>query len=342
MSSPSSSTPLGGQRNGAVMLVIVCLVPFVLAFAALFCGRCMLSPGDVVAALAGSSSVGDDVRGLVLDVRLPRVLAAAFVGAALAASGAAYQGVFRNPLVNSGLLGVSNGAGFGASLAIVCFGGGAALYPCAFTFGVLAVAASVWIARVYRTTPAIMLVLGGTIVSSVFAALISLMKYVADADVQLPSIVYWLMGSLANVGFDKFWALAVMACGMLVLLALSWRIDVLSMGDKEARALGLPVERDKGCIIAAATLATAGAVCISGVIGWIGLIMPHVGRMLVGSEHKRLLPASIALGASFLIIVDTCARTLLPSEIPLGILTALVGAPFFVYLLKRTKGGGWQ
>ena len=328
-------------------MALVAAAPFVCVVASLFCGRYMLSPAEVFTALASivtgdAGSLSPEVVALVVQVRLPRALAAAAVGAALAASGAAYQGVFRNPLVNPGLLGVSNGAGFGAALAIVCFGGGAAVYPSAFVFGVVAVAASWWIARVYKSTPMIMLVLGGTIVSSVFSALISLMKYVADSATQLPSIVFWLMGSLASVGFDDFWAVAVMASGCVALAVVAWRIDVLSLGDKEARALGLEPGRAKAVVVVAATLATAGAVCMAGVVGWVGLIIPHIGRMIIGPGNKRLIPASIALGAAFLVIVDTCARCLWASEVPLGILTALIGAPFFVYLLKRTKGSGWR
>jgi iron complex transport system permease protein len=186
-----------------------------------------------------------------------------------------------------------------------------------------------------------MLILGGTIVSSVFSALISLMKYVADAENQLPSIVYWLMGSLSSVGWDQFWACIPIAIGVVVLILWSWRIDVLSMGDKEARSLGLNVTRDKAVVIGGATLATAGAVCMSGVIGWIGLIMPHIARMLVGSNARALVPVSFSLGATFLIFVDTLSHFIWSAEVPLGILTALIGAPFFVYLLKRTKGSIW-
>lgn len=326
---------------------VIFVLPLVCVFASLFCGRYVLTLPEVCQALVswlpGFHGIpSSESVTLVLQVRFPRALAASAVGAALAASGAVFQGVFRNPLVNPGLLGVSNGASFGAALAIVLVGGGAAIYPSAFLFGIVAVCASYWIAHVYKSAPAIMLILGGTIVSSVFSALVSLMKYVADADTQLPSIVYWLMGSLSSVGWESFWSVAVMAFGCIVLVLCARRVDVLSMGDKEARSLGLEVNRDKGIVIAAATFATAGAVCMAGAVGWVGLIIPHIGRMLVGSENRRLIPASLALGGAFLVVVDTCARCLWASEIPLGILTALIGAPFFVYLLKKTKGGGWR
>jgi iron complex transport system permease protein len=274
-------------------------------------------------------------------MRLPRILAALAVGAALAVSGAAFQGVFRNPLVNPGLLGVSNGAGLGAAFAIVFLGGSLATYPLAFAGGVAAVAASYWIAHVYKATPTIMLILGGIIVSSVASALISLMKYVADPTSQLPSTVYWLMGSLSSVGYSQFWAFIPIGVGIVILFICAWRVDVLSMGDKEAHSLGLNVGVNKLVIVGAATLATAGAICLAGVVGWVGLVIPHIGRILVGSGNRRLIPVSCALGAIFMVVVDTCCRCIWASEIPLGIITALVGAPFFVYLLKRTKGAGW-
>lgn len=328
------------------MTASLAALPFACVFASIMAGRYGISPQEVLSAIAdaltGHATTSSQVESLILEVRLPRAVAAACVGAALAASGAAYQGVFRNPLVNPGLLGVSSGAGFGAALAIVVAGGGFLVYPSAFAFGVLAVALSYWIARVYRQTPAIMLILGGTIVSSVFSALVSLMKYLADAETQLPSIVYWLMGSLSGVGWEQLWAVVPMAFGVAVLLLFSWRIDVLSMGDKEARAMGVNVGVAKAAVVGGATLATAAAVCMAGTVGWVGLVVPHIGRMLVGSRNAKLIPASCALGASLLVVVDTAARCMAASEIPLGILTALIGAPFFVYLLKRTKGGTWN
>jgi iron complex transport system permease protein len=326
-----------------VLAVLICL-PFACVIASLFVGRYHISVQEVVGTLLPFTGieVSRSAWVLILQTRLPRALAAAAVGAALAASGAAYQGVFRNPLVNPGLLGVSSGAGFGAALAMVVLGGGLLVYPSAFAFGILAVAMSYWIARVYRQTPTVMLILGGVIVSAVFSALVSLMKYLADPQTQLPDIVYWLMGSLSAVYWDQFWAFIPMCLGCAVLVIMAWRIDILSMGDKEALSLGVNVGRDKAVIVSAATLATAGAVCISGVVGWVGLVIPHIARMLVGSGNRSLLPASMSIGASFLVIIDAASRSIWASQIPLGILTALIGAPFFVYLLKKTKGGNWR
>lgn len=335
------------KTTGAVLSlkIILYLLPFVLLFISLFAGRYSISPGETLRALGslfgGDGNVTAEIYTLVVNVRLPRALAAAAVGAGLAASGAAFQGVFRNPLVSSGLLGVSSGAGFGAALAIVLGAGTAGTYPLAFIFGIGAVFISYSIARVYKSTPTIMLILGGVITSSVFSSLISLMKYVADPETQLPGIVYWLMGSLASVGWESFFAVIPIAAGCILLMLMAWRINVLSMGDKEARTLGVNVGRDKLLIIIGASLATAGAVCMSGMIGWVGLVIPHIGRMITGNDNRKLIPLSLAVGASFMVLIDLISRTVSAQEIPLGILTALIGAPFFVYLLKKTKGGGW-
>lgn len=280
---------------------------------------------------------------VVWDIRLPRAILGGMVGASLAVSGASFQGMFRNPLVSAGILGVTSGAGFGASLAIILFQGQLFyIYLFAFGFGLLAVALSYLIGFTYKTTPTVMLVLGGVVVSAIFSALISILKYIADPYDQLPSIVFWLMGSLASARFLDILISAIpMSIGVLGLLAMRWRLNILSLGDVEARALGVNVFLVKGMAIVFATLATAGAVCVSGIIGWVGLVIPHIGRMLVGNNNEILVPVSISLGAAYLILVDNLARTLTGSEIPLGILTALVGGPFFIYLIKRTKGRGW-
>lgn len=273
---------------------------------------------------------------------MPRAILGALVGGCLAVSGAAFQGLFRNPLVSSGILGVTSGAGFGAALAIILFNATAPIYLFAFAFGGMAVLFSYLIGRVYNTTPTIMLVLGGTIVSSVFSALISFAKYVADPTDELPSIVFWLMGSLASARYQDILIAGIpMLIGIAGLMAVRWRINVLSMGDKEAQTMGLNTRINKAIVIICATLATAGAVCVSGIIGWVGLVIPHIGRMLVGNDNRILIPASLSLGACFIILIDNLGRVISGSEIPLGILTALIGGPFFVYLLKRTKGGGW-
>lgn len=321
--------------------------PIVIILISLFIGRYPLSIMEALAVLG--YKMGLDLNtspthiNVVWDIRLPRAILGAMVGASLAVSGAAFQGMFRNPLVSSGILGVSSGAGFGASLAIILFQGQFIyIYLFAFGFALLAVVLSYLIGFTYKSTPTIMLVLGGVIVSAIFSSLVSLLKYIADPYEQLPSIVFWLMGSLASARFlDIIIASIPMSIGVLGLIAMRWRLNILSMGDSEAQALGVNIFFTKGLAILFATLATAGAVCVSGVIGWVGLVIPHIGRMLVGNNNVVLIPVSLSIGACYLVIVDNLARTLTGSEIPLGILTSLIGAPFFIYLLKRTKGRGW-
>ncbi len=324
------------------------LCPLGLIFLSLFLGRYPIPVGIVAKILfnkltfSGHYFLQDKYVSVVWDIRMPRAVLGAMVGGSLAVSGAVFQGLFRNPLVSPGILGVTSGAGFGAALAILLFNSSTYTYIFAFCFGGLAVLMSYLIGRVYNTTPAIMLVLGGVIISSVFSALLSFAKYVADPYNQLPTIVFWLMGSLASARYQDILTAGIpMAVGVAGLMAVKWRINVLSMGDREARTLGVNTALTKGLVITFATLATAGAVCVSGIIGWVGLVMPHIGRMLVGNNNKVLIPATLSLGACFLIMVDNMGRMITGSEIPLGILTALVGGPFFVYLLKQTKGGGW-
>lgn len=330
-----------------VTYFLLILIPVLLGLGALLIGRYGVDSAETFrvlgALITGNQGGASSKEALIItEIRLPRTIAAMAVGAALAVSGAAFQGIFCNPLVNSGILGVSAGAGFGAALSILFFGQGNATFLMAFAFGCIAVGMSYLVGRAYGTTSTIMLVLGGTVVASIFSALISFLKYIADPFNQLPAITYWLMGSLASVGFDELLPACIpMGVGIIGLFVLRWRLNILSMGDLEAQALGINVPVTKGVVIALATLATAGAVCISGIVGWIGLIIPHMVRMTLGSDNKIVIPASIALGAGFMVIVDTMSRSMTGTEIPLGILTAILGGPFFIFLLKKTKGGGW-
>lgn len=321
--------------------IILILLPLLCITAALLAGRYSISLNDIVKTVFNPSQATLENFRVIWYLRLPRSVAAAMCGAALAVSGAAFQGVFRNPLVNSGLLGVSNGAGFGACVAIIFLGGGVYTYVLSFAFALLAVILSYFSGRVCKVTTSVTLILGGVIVSSFFSALISIMKYMADPYSQLPSITFWFMGSFADINYTHFYAFIPMALGMLLIFLSRWRINVLSMGDKEAAALGVDVKKYKLLIIGGATLATASAVCISGTIGWVGLVVPHIGRMIVGNNNVKLIPVSISLGACFLTLMDILSRNIMTSEIPIGILCALIGTPFFVYLLKKTRGGGW-
>jgi len=323
---------------------VLWLAPVFCIALSLFLGRYPISFSRVIGDMISGGSAGGNAYDsfIVWQLRLPRAVMGAFVGAALAVSGTAFQGVFRNPLVNSGILGVSNGAGFGAALAIVAFGGGIYIYGFAFLFAILAVVLAYLAGRIYDSAPNVTLVLGGVVISSFFTALTSILRYIADPYSQLPSITFWFMGSLASSSYQQFVALIPIVAGMGMIYVSRWRINALSMGEKEAIALGVNTKLYKILIVGGATLATAGAVCVSGVIGWVGLVIPHIGRMLAGNDNTRLVPVSISLGACFLVLIDIVARTITSSEIPIGILTALIGTPFFVFLLKKTKGGGWK
>lgn len=284
-----------------------------------------------------------EVKGetVLFNIRLPRILGAAFVGAALSVAGAAFQGLFKNPLVSPDILGVSSGAGFGAALAILLIGNALAIQASAFVFGIVAVAATCLIGKIYKGTGTLVLVLAGIITGAFFSALLSLVKYMADPYDTLPAIIFWLMGSLGSVSTgDLIFVTPAIIAGIVVIFLLRWRINVMSLGEEEALALGVDTKKTMRIIIVCATLITASAVCISGVVGWIGLVIPHLGRMLTGPDFKTLIPVSAFLGATYLILIDDLARTVATVEIPLGVLTALIGAPFFAYLLSK-KSVGW-
>ena len=327
------------DRLSLPVIILLVILPLLAVFASLFFGRYHLSFSEVSLSLFTPEKVSDAARVAVLQLRLPRAIAAAFVGASLAVSGAAFQSVFRNPLVNSGILGVSNGAGFGACLAIVFFGGGVFTYIFSFVFAVVAVLLSWFAGRISRVTTTITMILGGVIVGTFFSALVSIMKYIADPYSQLPSITFWFMGSFASVNYSHLYAAIPMGIGLILIFLSRWKLNVLSMGEREAASLGVDVRKAQIMIIGGATLCTAAAVCISGTIGWVGLVIPHIGRMITGNSNQKLIPVSISLGAGFMVIMDLLSRTLTGSEIPIGILCALIGTPFFVYLLKKTKGG---
>lgn len=334
----------GKNRLKAVILI---LLPLLFLVGSICIGRYSISVIDVckcfVQAVTGMDmEVTEKTYTVVTELRLMRGLQGLLVGASLAVSGACFQSLFRNPLVSSGMLGVSSGAGFGAALSILLFNSMLMTSIFAFGFGILAVILAYITGKVSGGTPTITLVLGGTIIQSIFSALLSLLKYVADPYSQLPEITFWLMGSMASTATTELIRASVpMLAGIIGMILFRWRLNVLSMGDREARTLGLNVGLNKGMVIGFATLATAGAVCVSGVIGWIGLVVPHMCRMVIGSDNKWLIPASISIGGCFTIFVDTICRTLTGAEIPLGIVTAIVGGPFFIYLLKKTKGKNW-
>lgn len=271
---------------------------------------------------------------VVLNVRLPRILAAALIGAALSVAGVSYQGMFRNPMVSPDLLGASTGAGFGAALALLLSMNYFAVTCSAFFFGLAAVLLAYLISRRSRMDTTLSMVLAGMMISSLFTSGTSLIKLLADTESQLPAITYWLMGSLTSVrGRDVRFAALPILLGLIPLLLLRWRINLLTLSEAEARSMGVDTRRLRRVVILCATLMTAASVSISGMIGWVGLVIPHFCRILFGYDYRRLLPASALLGGAFLMLVDDLARTMATSEIPLGILTSFVGAPVFLYLI---------
>ncbi|MDD3031648.1 MAG: iron ABC transporter permease, partial [Atribacterota bacterium] len=286
-------------KKNSVLLILIIILPLIGIFFSLFIGRYPLTWPDIMAVfrVAVNPQISQDFPDIyntvVWKIRLPRAILGAMVGGSLAISGAAFQGLFRNPLVSSGILGVSSGASFGAVLAIILYGQNYMVYFYAFGFALLAVAMSFFIGQIYHSTPTITLVLGGVVVSSIFSALVSFAKFVADPFEKLPSITFWLMGSLATSQYkDILFSIIPISIGVIGLIALRWQINVLSMGDKEAQALGINNILTKIIMVLCASLATAGAISVSGNIGWVGLVMPHIGRMMVGNDNRILIPAS--------------------------------------------------
>jgi len=322
--------------------------PLVMAIVSIGLGRFSVPFGTVLSILAANvvpiepTWSGSEQRVVEL-VRLPRIGLAAAAGAGLAVAGAALQGAFRNPLIGPQIVGVSSGAAFGGALAILLGLGGLALLGSAFGFGIAAIAIVMALARVDGRSPVLMLVLAGVVTGAFFSALVSLLTFFANPEDELPAIVYWLMGSFASATWGRFGLMAVcFALGGGLLIAMRFRLNVLSLGDEEAEALGIRVEPTRWLILAGVTLLTAASVAVAGVVGWIGLVVPHIARMLVGPDHRRLVPAAALIGAGYTILIDDLARAATTAEIPLGILTAIVGAPAFAVLLRRTGGAGWR
>jgi len=335
-------------RREALALAGALLLLATVVLVAFAVGRYPVSPGELVRVLEAKlfgtpHSLPATIDTVVFSVRGPRIVAALLVGAALAASGAAYQSLFRNPLVSPDILGVSAGAAFGAVLGIFFSLEVWAIQSLAFVFGLAAVAIAYSIAASLRGhDPILVLVLAGVVLGALLGACIALVKYLADPYNQLPAITYWLLGSLAATNPGDVWSTVLpVLIGLVTLWLLRWRITVLSLGDEEAASLGVQVRRVRVAVIAAATLVTAAVVSISGIIGWIGLIVPHVARLLVGADFRRLLPVAALLGGGFLLGVDTLARTAARIEIPLGVLTAFVGTPLFLWLLATARRS-WQ
>ncbi len=328
----------------AVCVVIVLMV----AVAALTIGRSWVPPNEILRICADrflallpfidDSPVRrtwtDAEASIVLQVRLPRVILGLLVGGALSLGGACLQALFRNPLVSPDIIGVTAGASLGGVLALMLGLSSALLVGGAFGFGLVALAMVLALARLARTGAVLMIVLGGIVIAAFFNACVSFITYVADPYSELPSIVHWLLGSLASADYGKvITALIPVALGATVILGMRWRINVLSLGDDDATALGVDPRRARPLLLGAIALMTAGTVAVAGAVSWVGLVVPHLARLWVGTDHRVLLPVSILLGGAYLTVIDTLSRTLTSSELPLGVLTAIIGAPVFVGLL---------
>ena len=317
--------------------------PAVLALAAIGMGRFSMSIPQTLATLFPGSfpeiEVTQTMRNVIFNIRLPRVLLSLLAGAGLSVAGASFQGLFSNPLATPDTLGVATGASFGAALGILLGCDMFLTQVCALAMGMLAVAVVYAVSRVRGGTNMVMIILGGMVVSSLFSALVSMIKYVADPQDVLPAITFWLMGSLSATNFQTLLLGApFILAGTAMIFALRWRLNVLSLNEDEAHTLGVNVKLLRVLVILASTMITASVVSMCGLIGWVGLLIPHISRMLFGNDNRRVIPASIGLGAIFMLLIDTLARTVSASEIPVSILTAVIGSPVFIILLRKTGG----
>lgn len=324
--------------------IVLLILPILTALVALGIGRYWIAPADVLlsvgAKLTGGTGLSDMAEMTLWNVRMPRILLAALAGAGLSTAGCAFQSLFANPLATPDTLGVASGASFGAALGLLLGFGMLGVQMTSLLMGALAVTLT-WLAGSGKDRGLSTIVLSGIMMGSLFNALVSLVKFVADEESQLPAITYWLMGGLGSAGYEtlKLGAPPIIL-GILILYLLRWRMNLLPLSDDEARSSGVNIGVLRGITIVCATGITASCVSMCGQVGWVGLLIPHMCRMKFGSNHLALLPASISLGAVFMIIVDTFARSMAAAEIPVSILTAIIGAPFFIILMRRS--GGWQ
>lgn len=334
-----------GQKSVKLKPILIALSPVVCFLFSMSIGHYEISAYEVLDMLfskltASEMRYGEMMQTVVFEVRLPRVILAMTVGCSLSVSGAVYQCVFKNPMASPNILGTSSGAGLGTALAIIFSFGAVYTQMISFAFGLLAVAITYAIsAKIGRSGNLILVfVLTGILVSTVFQALISLVKYTADPYEKLPAITFWLMGSLSTASKNDILIILVpFLLGIVPLFLMKWRLNILSLGDEDIKCLGIDVRNLRLIVIGCSTLLTASCVSVAGIIGWVGLIVPHIARMLVGSNFIALLPASALIGATYLLLIDDAARGIFKAEIPLSILTALIGAPYFIYLLVKTK-----
>lgn len=333
-------------RFTPLAVVLMFAFPLVTALICLCFGRMNVPVGEVLTALrtalTGESTSNVQNYSIVINLRLPRILMAIIVGAGLSCAGNAYQSLFSNPLATPDILGVTSGTCVGAILAIILSCSILETQLIALAFGLISVCFTLKVAGKSDGRSMVYLVLAGTIASSLFNALGSLLKYTADPQDKLPEITYWLLGSLNGATWKGLrLGMPVILAGTLVLIMLRWKCNVLTLSDDEARSLGVDLKKIRALIIVAATAVIASCVSMCGQVGWVGLVVPHACRMLFGSDNRRVIPASASIGAAFMLLLDTVARSASESEIPISILTAVIGAPIFIALLKKT-GGSWR
>ncbi len=329
----------------AVTALILIILPVLTALICIGIGRYSISISETLKILCGGvkeASQQDVAYSVVFNVRLPRIVLAALVGAGLACSGTAFQGLFTNPLATPDTLGVASGASFGAVLALMFDANMIIVQLMALIFGLAACFITYNISKIKGQSSIVMIVLAGMVVSAMFQAFVSLLKYVADPQDKLPSITYWLMGSMSSATYKTLTlGSPFIIIGLVILFALRWRLNILSLNEDEVKSMGMNIKAMRFLVILAASLITSSCVSMCGQVGWVGLLIPHVSRMLMGSNNRTVVPLSISLGAVFMLIMDTFARSATAAEIPLSILTAIIGAPFFILLLRKT-GGAWS
>lgn len=328
--------------NKKLVSALVACLPFIAALCCIGIGRYHISLPDTVRTLLSpltGAAVAPTDYSVLFSIRLPRILLALAVGMGLAVSGAAFQSMFSNPLATPDTLGVASGSAFGAAIGLLFGQNLIVVQLCALVMGISALAVTYWISRIQGSRNIIMVVLAGIVMSSLFQAFVSFVKFAADPQDVLPSITYWLMGSMSSASYRSLLlGLPFILVGSITILLLRWRLNIVSLGEDEAKALGGRVRLVRFLIMGAATLVTASCVSMCGQVGWVGLLVPHIARLLCGSDNTRIVPVSMGLGSVFMVLVDTLARSVLASELPLSILTAVIGAPFFIILLRKMGG----
>lgn len=321
-------------------LLLIFIITIIIMFISLFIGRYNIP----LLKFFKGFNLNSMEKSVFYYIRLPRILLVMGVGAALSVAGASYQSTFRNPLVSPDILGVSAGASFGAALGMIfSFQTLSSIYILAFVFGIIAVFMTYFISKLGKTNMIMMMVLSGIVVSSLFNAFISILKYLADPYEKLPGIVFWLMGGFSRTGWDELlFAAPFIISGIVVIILIRYHLNVMSMGEEEAVSMGINVKLIRSVMIISSTLMVSASVATVGQVSWVGLVVPHISRFIVGADHRYMVPASGLLGASFLLLMDDIARSLTGAEIPISIITALLGAPFFAYLLISQKNSGWN